>query len=135
MKLLLDTHIVLWAIGESDRLSKKVQQALLSQEVWISSVTWWEISLKFSLGKLKLEGGSPDAFFKIAQDLDWQTLPLDSDTTSTFHHLPLTAHKDPFDRMLIWQAMKGQYTLLSQDRDFMLYQPFGLQLLLNETTW
>jgi PIN domain nuclease of toxin-antitoxin system len=133
MKILIDTHILLWAFSDSNRLRPATKKVLLSYDtsVFVSAISFWEISLKYSLGKLTLFS-EPEELMQEAINQGWEILELNAETTSTFHHLPTTAHKDPFDRMLIWQAMQGQYTLLSQDASFKLYQPFGLRLMLNE---
>ena len=80
-------------------------------------MTFWEISLKSALGKLTLQGCRPDSLLEAAQAQAFKLLPLSPEDASTFHHLPRTRHKDPFDRMLIWQAIRGSRTLITQDSE------------------
>lgn len=106
MSYLLDSHAFLWALLEQKRLSSKVLGVLqdASHDVFISSVSFWEISLKFRLGKLDLAGVSPEELPGLAQESGFNLLPLTPTEASGYHLLEAEWHKDPFDRMLIYQA-------------------------------
>jgi len=101
----------------------------LSEQVFVSSISFWEISLKYSIGKLSLNNILPEDLPSIALDCGLDILELDSNTMSTFHKLPRISHKDPFDRMIIWSAISKNLTLISRDSSFSEYEKFGLSLM------
>ena len=117
MKLLLDSHVVLWAIDQPALLSKKVRTALLneSNELFVSVGSMWEISLKVQSGKLKLPS-HPDYL-----ELHLRRLGVQGYLAIALFHvyqvakLPLI-HKDPFDRLLVSQAIVEGMTLVTKDR-------------------
>nr|EMN22659.1 toxin-antitoxin system, toxin component, PIN domain protein [Leptospira santarosai serovar Arenal str. MAVJ 401] len=78
MSYLLDTHVLLWVIGDSKQLSKKVAQIIEDQEVqiFVSSISLWEISLKFKLGKLHLSGFKPEGIPNYLKKLNINTIEL-----------------------------------------------------------
>lgn len=131
MKYLLDTHAFLWMVFDDDRLSKTARRVVSNIEntIYISTITYWEISLKYGLGKLELEGVTPEELPHIAQEMSLETLPLSVGEVSTFHRLPRMEHKDPFDRLIIWQAIQRELLLISKDEHFKDYQEWGLKLL------
>ena len=92
-------------------------------------ITYWEISLKYSIGKLELEGIKPDELPNKAQEIEIETLEISEEETSTFYKLPKLKHKDPFDRLIIWQAINNDLVLISRDREISNYKKFGLELL------
>jgi PIN domain nuclease of toxin-antitoxin system len=114
---LLDTHAFLWSVLEPAKLGASSRAVLADprSEVFVSAVTFWEVSLKAALGKLKLEGCSPESLLGAARTQGFELLALSPQDACTFHHLPRSEHKDPFDRMLIWQAIRGAHTLITQD--------------------
>ena len=131
MNLLLDTHIFLWAIFEPEKFSKKLKASLLNPEStsFISIITFWEISLKFTLRKIDLKGILPDALPKIARNDGFEILDLNINTVSSFYKLPKVKNKDPFDRMLAWQAIQNDCYLLTKDSDFAAYKEYGLRII------
>lgn len=92
-------------------------------------ITFWEISLKYSLGKIDLRGVLPDGLPAIAKDTGLEILNLDSDTASTFYKLSKIGQKDPFDRMLAWQAIREDCVLLTRDKEFSGYKADGLNIV------
>ena len=111
MSLLLDTHILLWWLADSPRLSKKARKAIQDAEtVWVSAVSAWEIALKRSRGLLE----APDNLEATLRARDMQALPLTIAHAAAAGKLPLH-HRDPFDRMLIAQALVESLTLLTAD--------------------
>ena len=131
MKYLLDTHSFLWVLFDDEKLSAKVKEIVsdLGNEIYISVITYWEISLKYSIGKLELEGVNPDELPIMAQEIGIETLEISKEETSSFYKLPKIKHKDPFDRLIIWQAIKRNIILISNDGEMNNYKKFGLQLL------
>lgn len=130
MKILLDTHAFLWSLLETKKLSPLVSHVLSDgdTEVFLSTVSFWEISLKYALGKLKLKGLEPSDLPKFAEKLDYKILPLDANESASFHQLK-KLYGDPFDRMLVWQAIQQKLTLVSVDKKLKAYQKLGLALL------
>ena len=129
MKLLLDTHGFLWSLFNPEKLSKGALREIKSpdNDVAVSVVTFWEISLKYALGKLELTGVKPEQLPDFADQMTFETLPITAVEASSFHKLPRLSHKDPFDRIIIWQAIQRRMTLVSKDRDFKAYRKFGLR--------
>jgi PIN domain nuclease of toxin-antitoxin system len=101
----------------------------IKNEIFISVVSYWEISLKYSLGKLELEGIKPDDLPHKARDLGLKLFQINEYEVSTFYKLPKLKHKDPFDRLIIWQAINNNLVLISKDKDFEDYLKFGLNIL------
>lgn len=131
MNLLLDTHVFLWAIMDEGKLSAVAKHELLNPEntVFVSAVSFWEIGIKHSLGKLELSGLLPDELPEIASGrMGAQLVGLDAETASKFGGIP-RLHGDPFDRMLVHQAIDQGFLLVSADRKLAQYEPYGLKLV------
>src|SRR3990172_3302752 len=121
-RILLDTQALLWIRMDHPQLSKRAKSLYRSanNEVLLSIVTLWEITLKRSLGKLNLEG-SLNQFFSSAFDILGLTLlPLTIDHVLKLEELPFH-HRDPFDRMLIAQALHEKITVVGNDPCFDSY--------------
>ena len=131
MNYLLDTHVFLWAAFEPDKLSGKARQAIEDPDntIYVSAATYCEISLKYALGKLVLTNAVPDALPDISGQMGFETMDVDADTASTFSKLPRTAHKDPFDRLVVWQAINKKVTLITKDKGVGAYRKLGLRTL------
>lgn len=131
MKYLLDTHALLWVLFEDERLSWKASAAIksLENEVYVSVVSYWEISLKYALGKLELKGITPEELPEKVKEVGIELLGISEREASTFYKLPRRKHKDPFDRLIIWQAINRDITLISKDTALKEYQEFGLEIL------
>ncbi len=129
MNYLVDTHIFLWILFSPHQISHKVQTLLFESEVnkFVSVITFWEISIKFSLKKLDLNNVLPDSLPAIAKNTGFEHLNLDPKTAATFYELPKGANKDPFDRMLAWQAIAENCILITKDKGFAEYKKFRLQ--------
>lgn len=115
MKLLLDSCTFLWLVSAPDSLSPKARQLLASanQEVYFSVVSRWELLVKHSLGGLSL--ADPTVYFDEAcERFSLLDLPLQSKDVGQITKLPLV-HRDPFDRMLICQAISQGLTLVTPD--------------------
>jgi PIN domain nuclease of toxin-antitoxin system len=132
MKLLLDTHTLLWSIGKSAELPQKVIDELENSinEVLVSAVSLWEIALKYSAGKLVVESFDIKEIPKYCKKIGFELIPLDPVEALNSLQLPIKEnHKDPFDRMLIYQCIQNGYTLVSRDSRLNLYQNDGLRYI------
>ncbi|NDV63317.1 type II toxin-antitoxin system VapC family toxin [Puniceicoccales bacterium CK1056] len=129
MKILLDTHTLIWALIDPQKLSKKAREALenSANTVCVSAISFWEISLKQGLGKLKITGASAEEFPQFCEEQGWQILPLEPQIAAFYGKLPINAlHRDPFDRMLAHQAVSMGSPLVSKDKALEAYAPNGL---------
>jgi PIN domain nuclease of toxin-antitoxin system len=131
MNYLLDTHYMLWALTDTRKLSKKIKDEITHPDnrIIISTVSFWEISLKASIGKLKLVGLSPENLPDACIQMGFDIATLGPVESGSYHNLRATHHKDPFDRMLIWLAMCNDYTFVSSDRQVKKYTSEGLKIL------
>ena len=98
-------------------------------EVYVSVISFWEISLKYSIGKLYLEDLSPDDFPNASIQTGFKILPLEAKITSNYYKLTASYHKDPFDRMLIWEAIQRKFVLMSKDENVRKYVSEGLKVM------
>jgi PIN domain nuclease of toxin-antitoxin system len=128
MKLLLDTHTLLWSIGKTNELSGKVIQEIKNadNEIFVSAVSLWEIALKSSIGRLFVSfniNKIPD----YCRRMRFTLIPLEPlDALSSMNLPQKDSHKDPFDRMLIFQCIKNEYVFVSKDTQMELYKDEGL---------
>ena len=131
MNYLPDTHYLIWAITDTKKLSKKIRELITNPDnrVIISTVSFWEISLKSSLGKLQLTGFSAENLPDLCRRMGFEIETLSPKDSSTWHQLKASYHKDPFDRMLIWQAISNKYTLISADKNIEKYTSEGLKIV------
>ncbi len=130
MIYLLDTHYMLWAIADSKKLSKKVKGVITDPEnsIIVSTISFWEVSLKSSLGKLKITGFGPEDLPKACLKMGFEIVTLSSEDSSTYHKLRAIYHKDPFDRLLIWQAIQNNNSMFSVDKNVKKYMSEGLKI-------
>ena len=116
MRILLDTVTFLWAVSEAAELSDEARELFVDpdNEIYLSSVSTWEIAIKHSLGKLPLP--EPPAKFIPAQRKHHgiDVLSLDEEATLYLTRLPVL-HRDPFDRMLVCQAVVQHLVILTPD--------------------
>ena len=130
-KLMLDTHVLLWSIGNSDALPPQIAEQISASEneVFVSAISLWEIALKQSVGKLELNFAIED-IPQYCQQMDFYLLPLQPLEALGFLRLPQKKnHKDPFDRMLIYQCIVNDYVLVSKDAKMTMYQDDGLKCI------
>ena len=115
MKLLLDTHLLLWAAGDPDRLSHAAHALIedLANELIFSAASLWEIAIKRGLGRADFHVDAR-VLRRCLLDNGYSELPITSEHAVAIDSLPLI-HKDPFDRILIAQAMVEGITLLTTD--------------------
>lgn len=119
MKLLLDTHTLLWFISGSTNLSSPARNAIedATNEKFVSIVSIWETAIKVSIGKMTLTAPFDDLFPNQLQINGFDLLPVKVEHTSVVTTLPFH-HRDPFDRILIAQASVEMMALISIDEIF-----------------
>ncbi|WP_299022951.1 type II toxin-antitoxin system VapC family toxin [uncultured Tepidimonas sp.] len=121
MNLLLDTHVALWALIDSPRLSEKARELILSPRatVWVSAASVWEIAIKHSLGRgdMPISGADALSYFLEA---GYRILPIEAEHAAAVETLP-PHHQDPFDRLLVAQALVEPMRLLTHDAQVSRY--------------
>lgn len=123
MNLLLDTHIFLWALSNTDKLSSETIKLIQNEDniVFVSVATLWELQIKKSLGKIKL----PKLFEESIPQYGYEILNVNLNHVSKLNNLPMI-HRDPFDRMLIAQAKAEHLSLVTKDQDILKYNKVTL---------
>ncbi|MEZ4526881.1 MAG: type II toxin-antitoxin system VapC family toxin [Desulfobacterales bacterium] len=122
MKLLLDTHIFLWYISKDSRLPNAMLEAIRNpdNEVFLSVVSVWETIIKYQIGKLRLPQ-NPETYLPIQRKRhSISSLVLDESTVCHLSKLP-SIHRDPFDRILICQAIEHGLTIATVDNAIKSY--------------
>lgn len=121
MRLLVDTHVLLWALGQSSRLSPSVKERLASpeNEVLFSAASIWEIAIKCQIGKLHLPIGINE-LARSAVEMGFTEIPVSSSHAAGVQELP-PLHRDPFDRLLVSQAIIEPARLMTADRFLLGY--------------
>ena len=120
-RFLLDTHIFLWLIQGDPQLSDRVKSIIAddASQLNFSVVSIWEIAIKLNIGKLKIEHSIEDIYQLLAQ-LKIEVLPIERLDLDRYLTLPLH-HRDPFDRLIISQAIDRELILISADGSFEPY--------------
>ncbi|MEM8886986.1 MAG: type II toxin-antitoxin system VapC family toxin [Bacteroidota bacterium] len=122
MNLLLDTHAVLWFITDDPKLPENTKNLIKDGNnlVYVSIASYWELSIKYALGRLDLRE-SLEEIYKVIGRSDFEILQISPDhllrTAKLQHH-----HRDPFDRLLIGQALTEALPILSKDGMFKKYK-------------
>ena len=119
MRFLLDTHALLWAVATPTELPPRVRELLEdgSRDVLVSAASTWEIAIKQALGKLELD---LHALLSAVKALAFSELPIRFEHSVRAGSLP-PHHRDPFDRMLVAQALEEGLTIVTRDPAFGLY--------------
>lgn len=113
MRILIDTQIFIWAVMESESLSLQAREIILNAtDVFVSAASIWEISIKARLGRVE---GEPREFVTAIEQSGYKELAISARHAAAVHELPLH-HRDPFDRILIAQALSEPLRLLTTDR-------------------
>jgi PIN domain nuclease of toxin-antitoxin system len=120
MKVLIDTHVLLWGLQGEEKFSRRVQKLLPNSDVWISVASLWEIMTKVQVGKLTLPTPVGDYLSARLKANGVRILPLTFDHVKRVEELPLH-HRDPFDRMLIAQALEENVPVITGDPLFPQY--------------
>lgn len=111
MRILLDTHLFLWAVSAPTKLSAAARKQIDAAEVFVSAASIWEISIKSSIGKLDAD---PDELLAGVEPAGFSMLPVTGEHAAKVAKLP-PIHKDPFDRILVAQASVEPMILLTND--------------------
>jgi len=121
-KQVLDTHTFLWFINESADLSSKALKMIEDPEAstFVSIASFWEMAIKFKLGKLELRMPVSKLFENLSGN-GFRLLPISFQDTLVISTSP-THHADPFDRMIIAQAITNQSTIITRDKAFCQYE-------------
>lgn len=119
MRLLLDTHVLLWLLADSRKLPRAARQLVLQADAYVSAASIWEIAVKVSLGKLDAD---PEAIRAALEPSGFQELPVTSEHAAAVARLP-HHHRDPFDRLLVSQAHSEPMVLLTADPALRPYGP------------
>jgi PIN domain nuclease of toxin-antitoxin system len=116
---LIDTHVLIWLDQKPERLSDHILGVLRDPQhnVYCSVASLWEIAIKLNLGKLEAPGPFPE----MLERYEFEELPVTAQDAEATRALPLH-HRDPFDRMLIAQAMARNLVLVSGDRQMLAYE-------------
>jgi len=124
VRILLDTHLLLWALAEPEKLSVTTRNRLDVAEVFVSAASVWEVSIKVALGKLEAD---PSELLAAIEPAGFELLPITGLHAAAVAALPLL-HRDPFDRMLAAQARTEPLILLTNDTVLEQYGP-GIELI------
>jgi PIN domain nuclease of toxin-antitoxin system len=111
LNLLLDTHLLLWALLQPTKLKPRARALIEQNEVFVSSASIWEISIKSSLGKLQAD---PRVVLEALAPAGLRKLSVSGEHAAKVFELP-PHHRDPFDRLLLAQALSEPLTLLTDD--------------------
>jgi len=122
MRLLLDTHTLLWWVEDDPQLSASARSSISDEhnQCFVSLVSAWEMSIKASLNKLRLTVPVLDYFRQHLPGNNFQPLPITMEHVTRVQHLPFH-HRDPFDRLLLAQAQQERLALVSADTVFSSY--------------
>ena len=123
-ELLLDTHALIWAANEPEKLPVSVRSAIENSDnrIWVSPVSAIEVTIKFRIGKLEGADELAEQFEAVIAGFGFQQLPISVAHASLAGLLPFD-HRDPFDRILIAQSQIEQYALVSNEK---LFDQFGV---------
>ncbi|MEO5572190.1 MAG: type II toxin-antitoxin system VapC family toxin [Bacteroidia bacterium] len=127
MRYLLDTHSLIWFLAADKQLSsaaKKQIDNFPETNCFVSIATFWEIAIKIKLGKIKFTHSFAEMKNKVIKN-DFEILPITFENTLIVSTLPLH-HRDPFDRIIISQAMEEKLTIITHDKNFKLYKDIHL---------
>ncbi|MGY2354315.1 type II toxin-antitoxin system VapC family toxin [Pseudomonas sp. SDO528_S397] len=123
MRVLLDTHILLWALSDDPRLSAKARKTIEdAAEVYVSAATFWEMAIKAGLGKLEV---SLDAVREACLQSGFVELPVTSEHAISVKDLA-PHHRDPFDRLIVATAISEPMKLLTADPQVAQYTPLAM---------
>jgi PIN domain nuclease of toxin-antitoxin system len=122
MRILLDTHAIVWWATGDQRLSRKARVTIADPdtEVFISIASAWEIQIKATLQKLTLNESVDSLYRSLIIDQDFRMIGIELSDIDHLSKLP-PHHRDPFDRMLVAQALRGSFALVTKDSELSAY--------------
>ena len=131
MNYLVDTRYLLWSLIDPSKIKKHVTEILTDTQTikYVSKISFLEIALKYSIGKLKLEGTTPEEILNASRESGFKILDIGEDDIVTSHLLPfIENHRDPFDRLIVWQCIRNDIVLVTADIRLRGYEPHGLKI-------
>jgi PIN domain nuclease of toxin-antitoxin system len=131
MNYLVDTHYLIWSLLDPDKLHPAYREVLLDTATikFVSKISYWEIALKYSLGKLHLKGITPEGLLEVAVEAGFGVHGVSAEDLASSYRLPAsTGHRDPFDRLLVWQCIRNSLVFVSADAKVKEYTKHGLKL-------
>ena len=122
MRYLLDTHVIIWLAENSNNLPLNIKEivAQSDNEIYISSVSLWEIAIKMNLGKLDLNFALDELLIAVKNN-DFCVFQIEDEYLQNLSKLPFL-HKDPFDRLLIATALAEDLTIITIDKNIQKYE-------------
>jgi PIN domain nuclease of toxin-antitoxin system len=128
VRLLLDTHVALWAITDSPSLQQKTRELIESArvDVWVSVASIWEVAIKHSLGRgdMPISGKQALHYFGVS---GYRILSIEPEHAAAVEDLPMY-HADPFDRLIVAQALMEPMRLITHDRILPRYSDSIIQI-------
>lgn len=130
MRILVDTHCLIWAFLDTKQLPMRMFDALMDEknEVHYSQASLWEISIKYNLGKIVFKDLEPEELYNEIEASFFTCRTITNHDLVSFHRLPIV-HRDPFDRLMIWQCIQSDLHFASTDAQAAKYEAFGLKTL------
>lgn len=130
MKILIDTHYLLWSFLDTEKIKPSIYYELLNEEntIYYSQASLWEISIKYNLGKIVLNNLIPEELFAEIEDSFFLCKKLENNELVSFYKLPIE-HRDPFDRLMIWQCIQSDLLFATIDKEIEKYKKYGLRIL------
>ncbi|NNM85282.1 MAG: type II toxin-antitoxin system VapC family toxin [Phycisphaerales bacterium] len=124
MKMLLDTHALLWYVLDDGRMGRAACEAIeaVGSQVLVSPASYWEIAIKISLGKYALKGAYGEFWKRAIGGNGFEILPIDIRHTEKLIEMPYRNHRDPFDRLLVAQVLVEKIALVSADENLDQYE-------------
>ena len=125
MNYLIDTHILLWAIFQKEKINKEVIDILEnpSNIIWVSQISIFEIVIKIKLGKIPDFPLHVENLINIIKEMGFNIFPIKNEHFSEFQRFPFDEnHRDPFDRLIIAATSFEKFTLISNDSKFIFYK-------------
>jgi len=133
MRLLLDTHTFIWALSNTKKLPLRAGSAITDPEnqIFVSAVSFWEIAIKVRIKRLAPIGHQASTLVEAAELMGFRPIELTPIEAAAHGDLTEDIHFDPFERMLIWQAISRDLVLVSGDAEFKKFAADCLKLLWN----
>ena len=130
MNILIDTHYLIWSFLDTKKIKKKIYEILLNEEneIYYSQASLWEISIKYNLGKIVLNNVHPEDLYTEIDESFLRCKNLTNEDLVSFYKLPVE-HRDPFDRLMIWQCIRSDLVFASVDSEINKYEKYGLRIL------
>ena len=131
MNYLLDTNYLIWTLTGTKNIPIGIINIIenIQNNIFVSSVSLWEISIKQNLGKLEIKNLNLEDIKNAIELQDYKIINLEIDDAIKLAKLPrLSNHKDPFDRMLIQQAINRDLIVITSDEKFKYYIDYGISL-------